>query len=201
MVAVHPKLRHALPALSMFYQRQSLLGEGLMELEPMITTLRVKLQDRNRGNTQMIYFTLANLLVEKSNFLFAQSAIEMAKRAVEQATEYAISSGRPLAELRCAYQSARLYLESNYLSRATEKIDRAMALISEGGFDFDPEVMQVWVARAFELYGDILVRKDQYEEAKEKFTRAKFLFSNSDLRMLSQACGEKIENLSSMLEE
>jgi DNA-binding SARP family transcriptional activator/predicted negative regulator of RcsB-dependent stress response len=198
---LYEQINHALPALSMFYQRQSLLGEGLMELEPMITTLRVKLQDRNRGNTQMIYFTLANLLVEKSNFLFAQSAIEMAKRAVEQATEYAISSGRPLAELRCAYQSARLYLESNYLSRATEKIDRAMALISEGGFDFDPEVMQVWVARAFELYGDILVRKDQYEEAKEKFTRAKFLFSNSDLRMLSQACGEKIENLSSMLEE
>lgn len=198
---LYEQINHALPALSMFYQRQSLLGEGLMELEPMITTLRVKLQDRNRGNTQMIYFTLANLLVEKSNFLFAQSAIEMAKRAVEQATEYAISSGRPLAELRCAYQSARLYLESNYLSRATEKIDRAMTLISEGGFDFDPEVMQVWVARAFELYGDILVRKEQYEEAKEKFTRAKFLFSNSDLRMLSQACAEKIENLAGFVEE
>lgn len=198
---LYEQINHALPALSMFYQRQSLLGEGLMELEPMITTLRVKLQDRNRGNTQMIYFTLANLLVEKSNFLLAQSAIEVAKRAVEQATEYAISSGRPLAELRCAHQSARLYLESNYLIRATEKIDRAMTLISEGGFDFDPEVMQVWVARSFELYGDILVRKEQYEEAKKKFQRAKFLFSNSDLRMLSQSCSEKIENLSALLGE
>ncbi|MEE4193590.1 MAG: NB-ARC domain-containing protein [Anaerolineae bacterium] len=198
---LYEQINHALPALSMFYQRQGLLGEGLMELEPMITTLRVKLQDRNCSNSQMIYFTLANLLVEKSNFLFAQNAVEMAKRAVEQANEYAISSGRPLAELRCAYQFARLYLESNYLSRAVEKIEQTMALISEGGFDFDPEVMQVWVARAFELYGDILVRQEQYEDAKEKFQRAKFLFSNSDLRMLSKSCNEKIDNLSDLLGE
>lgn len=198
---LYEQINHALPALSMFYQRQGLLGEGLMELEPMITTLRVKLQDRNRGNPQMIYFTLANLLVEKSNFLFAQNSVEMAKRAVEQAHEYAISSGRPLAELRCAYQMARLFLESNYLVRAAERIERAMTLISEGGFDFDPEVMQVWVARSFELHGDILVRQEKYAEAKEKFERAKFLFSNSDLRMLAKACSEKLSNLEAFIGE
>jgi DNA-binding SARP family transcriptional activator len=198
---LYEQINHALPALSMFYQRQGLLGEGLMELEPMITTLRVKLQDRNLSNTQLIYFTLANLLVEKSNFLLAQNAIEVAKRAVEQANEYAISSGRPLAEMRCAYQASRLYLESNYLSRATEKIDQTMTLIGEGGFDFDPEVLQVWVARSFELYGDILVRKEDYAGAKEKFQRAKFLFSNSDLRMLAKVCNEKIENISGLIEE
>ena len=167
----------------------------------MITTLRVKLHDRNRNKPQLIYFTLANLLVEKSNFLFAQNSIEMAKRAVEQAHEYAVSSGRPLAELRCAYQMARLFLESNYLSRAVEWIERTMELISEGGFDFDPEVLQVWVASSFELHGDILVRLEKYGEAKEKFDRAKFLFSNSDLRMLSKSCSEKIEILSGLLEE
>ena len=197
---LYEQINHALPSLSMFYQRQGLLGEGLMELEPMITTLRVKLQDRNLPNTRMIYFTLANLLVEKSNFLFAQNAIEMAKRAIEQANEYAISSGRSLAELRCAYQSARLYLESNYLSRAVEKIEYVMTLIGAGGFEFDPEMLQVWVAKSFELYGDILVRKEDYVGAVEKFERAKFLFSNSDLRMLSKTCSEKIENLSQLIQ-
>ena len=196
---LYEQINHALPALSMFYQRQGLTGEGLMELEPMITTLRVMLQDRNLKNTHTIYFTLANLLVEKSCFLFAQGAVESAKRAVEQAYEYAVSSENPLAELRYAYQAARLFLESNYLSRAVEKIEHAMTLISAGGFEYDPEIVQVWVAQSFELYGDILVRIENYEDAKEKFERAKFLYASSDLRMLSKNCIKKMDALASYL--
>jgi len=74
-----------------------------------------------------------------------------------------------------------------------------MTLISAGGFEYDPEIVQVWVAQSFELYGDILVRLEQYEDAKEKFERAKFLYASSDLRMLSKNCTKKMDALASYL--
>jgi len=55
------------------------------------------------------------------------------------------------------------------------------------------------VAQSFELHGDILVRLEKFEEAKEKFERAKFLYTSSDLRMLSKNCTKKVDTLTSYL--
>jgi tetratricopeptide (TPR) repeat protein len=197
---LYDQICRAAPALTAFYRRQGLIGEGMMELEPLITTLRVMLQDENVKNADQIYFTLAFLLIEKANFLVAQNSLEQARRVTEQALEYALSASNALGHMRCLYQMADIYNRSNKQERALAQVEKALELIQTESFEFDAQFVQVWVAWCFELCADIYIHLERYAEAIQRLERAAFLHKNSDQLMQQRLCEQKIKAVQEIIE-
>ncbi|MCD4752086.1 MAG: hypothetical protein K8R40_03335 [Anaerolineaceae bacterium] len=189
---LYEQVRQAAPALMMFYRRLGSIGEGLMEIEPLVSTLRVMLQDQGLTEVHEIYKVLSSLLIEKAYFLVTQNSLEYAKRVTEQALEYALSAPDALGQMRCAYLLADIAVKGNNHDRALRELDEAMEIISKETLDFDPQIVQIWVAWCFELYAEIMMFKENYEEAIARLERAIPLYKNSDQVMRLRQCEQKI---------
>ena len=192
---LHEQICQAAPSLMVFYRRLGSVGEGMMEIEPLISTLRVSLQEPDLQNTKQVYQVLSSLLIEKSNFLISQNALEHAKRVTEQALECAQSVPEALGQMRCAYLLADIHIKSNNHDRALIEIDKAMDIISKETIDFDPQFVQMWLAWCFELYAEIMVFKEKFNDAIKRLKRAQFLYKNSDQVMQMRQCEQKISVL------
>jgi len=189
---LYDQIRQAAPALMVFYRRLGSIGEGLMEIEPLVSTLRVMLQDQSVTEVYEIYRVLSSLLIEKANFLVTQNSLEYAKRVTEQALEYAQSVPDALGQMRCALLLADIAVKGNNHDRALRELDKAMDIISNETLDFDPQIVQIWVAWCFELYAEIMMFKENFKEAIIRLERAIQLYKNSDQVMQLRQCEQKI---------
>lgn len=186
-------LCRAAPALGAFYRRKGLLGEGMMEFEPLIAALRVRLQDRPTTEQRKEALLMVFLLIEKANFLTAQNSLEQARAVAEQALALARSTEDELGQMRVLHLQADIANRSNNPERALRQIEGALEIIRSGRFEFDSQMLQVWAAWCFELCADILTQLERYADALEKLGRAAFIYQSSDHLMQARLCQQKIK--------
>jgi len=87
---------------------------------------------------------------------------------------------------------ADIAVKGNNHDRALRELDKAMDIISNETLDFDPQIVQIWVAWCFELYAEIMMFKENFKEAIIRLERAIQLYKNSDQVMQLRQCEQKI---------